>query len=88
MNNMSFNKNPFNNQEQAKIASKVIINNNVGRVSVDEIRSNMNNLRQAQDNVQNSDTVPTPTTINNNQNNNMSEITRMRMQALKNIGKK
>ena len=80
MNNLGFNKNVFVTQQSTKIASKVVMNNNAGRVSVDEIRANMNNIGK-NINAQPDNSLQ-KTQIEKN------ELEQMRLRALKNIGRK
>ena len=96
MNNINFSKNSFTNQEPARIANKVIPNNTSGGVvSINQIRSNMRNLRSGSAKVSCSfsDGVPVveqnqPKASVKRQTISRNEIEKMRMQALKNVGKK
>lgn len=95
MNNMNFSKNNFNNMEPAKIANKVIQNNKDGGVvSINQIVTNMQNIRRGNTNVTSKfeDSVPVvereQRKSTNDTSNNRSEVERMRLQALKNVGKK
>ena len=97
MNNMNFSKNKFNTMEPAKIANKVIQNNKDGGVvSINQIVSNMQNIRRGNTNVTSKfeDGVPVVErkevrqNIQTNTSINNSEAERMRLQALKNVGKK
>ena len=91
MNNMNFIKNNFIKEEPTRIASKVI-QNNTGVVSINQIRNNMQNLKRGgKVSSAFSDGVPivvAPQQVNSVSPNNKQEVERMRMQALKNIGKK
>ena len=98
MNNMNFSKNSFINNDPARIANKVVQNNKDGGVvSINQIVSNMQALRRGRVRVKSDfeDGVPVVekvqrTTVKRSttNNNGMGEAERMRMQALKNVGKK
>lgn len=93
MNNMNFSKNKFNTMEPAKIANKVIQNNKDGGVvSINQIVSNMQNIRRGNTNVTSKfeDSVPVVERVQTKSTNttNQAEVERMRLQALKNVGKK
>ena len=87
MNNLGFNKNAFTPSQTTKIASKVVTNNNVGRVSVNEIRSNMNSIGRENINVQENKEVMDNSLPQRTQMGK-SEVERMRIQAFKNIGRR
>lgn len=93
MNNMNFSKNSFNTMEPAKIANKVIQNNKDGGVvSINQIVTNMQNIRRGNTNVTSKfeDSVPVVEREQRKSTNttNQAEVERMRLQALKNVGKK
>ena len=93
MNNMNFSKNKFNTMEPAKIANKVIQNNKDGGVvSINQIVTNMQNIRRGNTNVTSKfeDSVPVVERAQRKPANttNQAEVERMRLQALKNVGKK
>lgn len=95
MNNMNFSKNKFNTMEPAKIANKVIQNNKDGGVvSINQIVTNMQNIRRGNTNVTSKfeDSVPVVERVQrkstNSTSTNQAEVERMRLQALKNVGKK
>ena len=93
MNNMNFTKNAFTREEPARVAGKVMPNNQ-GVVSVNQIMSNMQALRRGGRVVNSSfeDGAPVverpQTKAPQGQTVNRNEVERMRMQALKNVGKK
>ena len=93
MNNMNFSKNSFNTIKPTKIANKVVQNNKDGGVvSINQIVSNMQNLRRGNTNVTSKfeDSVPVVEknkTVSNS-TTNRGEVERMRLQNLKNVGKK
>ncbi len=93
MNNMNFSKNKFNTMEPAKIANKVIQNNKDGGVvSINQIVTNMQNIRRGNTNVTSKfeDSVPVVERTQRKPANttNRGEVERMRLQTLKNVGKK
>ena len=93
MNNMNFSKNSFNTMEPTKIANKVIQNNKDGGVvSINQIVTNMQNIRRGNTNVTSKfeDSVPVVERVQRKSTNttNRGEVERMRLQALKNVGKK
>ena len=83
MNN--FSKNPFiGSNNQAKIAGDYVIKKtDGGRVSLDSIRDKMDNLKGFSSNV-----TKEHSNVEKRTMNNQSDITRMRINALKNLGKK
>ena len=93
MNNLGFNKTAFVKNEPARIAGKVLPNNQ-GAVSVNQIMSNMQALRRGGSVVNSSFEDGAPIVekpqikAHQGQSANRSEVERMRMQALKNVGKK
>ena len=93
MNNMNFSKNKFNTMEPAKIANKVIQNNKDGGVvSINQIVTNMQNIRRGNTTVTSKfeDSVPVVERVQRKSSSttNRGEVERMRLQTLKNVGKK
>lgn len=80
MNNMNFSKNPFNGlNNNTKIAGNhVFKENDGGRMSLEEVRGNMNAVKHSNNSVQNKENkIP----------DQQFDITRNRLQSFKNIGK-
>ena len=93
MNNLGFNKNVFIKNEPARVAGKVMPNNQ-GAVSVNQIMSNMQALRRGGKVVNSGfeDGIPVvekpQSKAPQQQTNSRNEVERMRMQALRNVGKR
>lgn len=80
MNNMNFSKNPFNGlNNNTKIAGNhTFKKSDGGRMSLEEVRSNMNDVKNSNANIQNQEDKITDKQL---------DITRNRLQSLKNIGR-
>ena len=95
MNNMNFSRNKFINTEPARIANKVVTpNKDGGVVSINQIVSNMQNLRRGDVKITSNfeDDIPVverkEVPDSKKEENKSIEVEKMRLQALRNVGKK